>query len=121
VTSSRSKRLGTQFETAVVRYLSSFGLAVRRTPPSPADIGDIDGLDGYAIQCKNCQRLEIPHWIQQAKQQAQRAGKPHGVVVVKRRGKPIKDSFVIMDLETWVGTVTSAQAGEAGVCDSQAV
>jgi len=115
MTSSRSKRLGTAFETAVVRYLSSFGLAARRTPPSPADIGDIDGVDGYAIQCKNCLRLEIPSWIKQAKQQAQRAGKPHGVVVAKRRGKPVKDSLVIMDLETWVRTIAPAQTKE-GAC-----
>lgn len=85
---SAEKKKGTRAETAVVDYLRKMGFthAERRTTRGPKDAGDIAGLPGVVIEVKDCQRMELAAWIDEADQEAANDHARIGVVWHKRRG-----------------------------------
>lgn len=100
--SNRHKAKGTRWETEVVRFLAGLGLSVHRNVQHGAkDIGDIGGLDLFAIECKDHRTHTLAEWIDQARREAVHAGKPFGVVIFKRPRKPTSDAYVLMDLESF--------------------
>lgn len=65
---SRSKSKGTAFESAIVRYLLEEGFAQveRRALSGTADRGDIAGIPGWVLEAKNCKRVELAGWLDEA-------------------------------------------------------
>ena len=59
---SRSK--GKRGELEVVKILNAHGYDVRRTPNSGGLHwkGDIIGLDGFCVEVKRCESLQLPKW-----------------------------------------------------------
>ena len=98
---SASKRKGTAFETEVVNYLRGYhGLPVeRRALKGTQDCGDIAGLPGVVLELKNCKRVELAAWVDEALKEAANEGAPWYAVVHKRRMKGPAQAFVTMPLE----------------------
>jgi hypothetical protein len=64
-----SKRKGTGFEVAVVDYLRTHGFpfAERRAQRGTNDAGDISGIVGWVIECKNHRAVELGPWMNEAR------------------------------------------------------
>jgi Holliday junction resolvase len=101
-----SKARGTAWESAVVSYLRDHGLPVRRNAQHGArDIGDIGGLDRWAIEAKDCAAIDLAGFVDQANVEARNAGASWGVAVVKRRRRSVEEAYVVQDLRSWTETV----------------
>ena len=101
---SKSKQRGTAWESAIVGYLREHGYpwAERRALAGALDKGDIH-LPGVMIEAKNCQTITLAAWADEVA--AQTANCPPGTVGVawiKRRGKGVDKSYVVMDPATFL-------------------
>lgn len=102
---SASKRKGTAMETEVVRFLQSMGIggAERRALQGVADRGDISGVPGWTLEVKNCARMDLAGWMNEAQLEwlHDNSGKfvsRWWAVIHKRRGKGISRAYVTMEL-----------------------
>lgn len=105
---TRSKRLGTQAETAVVAALRSvFPNAERRTLTGSSDRGDINAHPHLMIEVKNHRQINLAEFIDQTRTQADNAGAWLGVAWIKRRGKSDPAAwYVAMDGATFLQILT---------------
>jgi hypothetical protein len=105
-----SKRKGTSWETAIVRYLQQWWPhAERRALHGSQDKGDVLGLPGVIVEAKNANRVELAAWVQEAQTEAVNAGAEFAVVWAKRKGKvSAADGYVIMDGETFTRLLRAA-------------
>ncbi len=106
------KAKGSQWERDVVKVLRNAGHQfVERAYGAGRhdDRGDIDGLPGFVIEAKNCGRIELGPWMDEAVREAS-----HGacipVVVIKRRNRAATDGFVVMRLSDWAELVRDGDA-----------
>jgi len=63
-----SKRKGSQYERDVVKWLISMGYPCAERAYGAGrhdDVGDIDGIDGVVIECKNEKRINIPGYLKE--------------------------------------------------------
>lgn len=116
--SNANKRRGTEWETAVCRYLNTeLGMYAEpvgehrfRDPTAPdnvrrqpqdglGDVGDVWARP-FVLECKNVARVDLPAFVRQAEREAERAGLPFGVAVIKSRGRPAAEAHVVMSLRT---------------------
>jgi len=82
-----AKRKGDGFERSIVEYLRSEGFTVDRTRAGWSDDrGDIHGIEGLVLECKNHKTLAIPAWLEELRIEMANARCDMGVVVHKRRG-----------------------------------
>jgi Holliday junction resolvase len=103
-----SKARGSKFELDVARYFNSRGfhnVERRYGAGATLDKGDINGLQQYGVvlECKNLAKITLAAIVEEALAEARNASQPFGVSVIKRRGKGVKDSYVVMTLEQWIG------------------
>lgn len=100
---SASRRKGTAFETAVVTFLREAGFAAceRRALSGRADKGDIAGIPGWTLECKNEQRMTLASYVDDAFVEAVNAKTPWYAAVVKRRGRGTSHSYVVMPLSVF--------------------
>lgn len=100
---SASRRKGTAFESAVVAWLraNGFPAAERRALAGALDRGDIAGVTGWAIECKATRTIDLAAAIDEARVEAANAGVDRYVAVIKRRGKPVGQAYVVMPLENF--------------------
>lgn len=97
---TRSKDIGTRWETAVVNYLNEQGFDVeRRALAGVNDKGDIAGLAGWTLECKAVKQFQPGEWMKEAEREALNAGTPYYAVVAKRRQKGVADGYVLMPLK----------------------
>jgi|SRR5665213_2996628 len=99
---SPQARKGSNYERAVVEYLRANGHQhVERSYGAgrPLDVGDLDGLPGWVLELKCHARLDLAGWLDEAEVERVNARQPFAAVIAKRRGKPTKDSYVVMPLE----------------------
>jgi Holliday junction resolvase len=106
------KAKGSQFERDVAKYFTERGFKnVERRYGAGAtlDKGDINGLQhlGVIIECKNLKTITLASIVDEAVAEARNASLPYGVSVIKRRGKGAAHSYVVMELEQWVGLLIS--------------
>lgn len=95
---------GSAFERAVVQVLRDNGhIYAERAYGAgrPDDVGDISGLPGLVLECKDHGKLDFPGWLREAEVERQNARADYGVVVAKRRGKGAGEAYVVMTLETF--------------------
>ena len=102
---SKSRAKGTAFESAIVAYLREHGYpyAERRALAGALDKGDINMGAPVMIEAKNCQTITLAAWADEVA--AQTANFPPGTVGVawvKRRGKGVDKSYVVMDPATFL-------------------
>jgi len=107
-----SRRKGSTWERAVVAFLREHGHSCAERAYGagrPDDVGDVDGLPGWVIECKDHQRLDLATWCDEAASEA--ANVPGGAswaVVAKRRGKGPGDAYVLTDLATFAEVLGDA-------------
>jgi hypothetical protein len=112
---SRSKAKGTSWETAICRHLADNGFphAERRALNGTTDRGDIAGIVGWVIEAKNCQRLDLAGWIDEATLEQANAGAAHSAVWHHRRGKASPAAaYVTMTGATFLRLLREAGYGE---------
>lgn len=85
---NRSKAKGTSAESAIVAYLRANGFpwAERRALAGIADKGDVGGIPGVVVEAKDCVRVELAKWLDEATVEKANAGAQVGFVWFKRRG-----------------------------------
>ena len=95
------KAKGSQFERDVAKYLAENGHphAERRYGAgNTQDKGDINGLPGLVIECKNHKSFDLPGWLREAEVERANAKADYGIVVAKRRSKGAAEAYVVMTL-----------------------
>jgi hypothetical protein len=102
VTGGASPRAkGNRFENGVVDYLRGAGFpqAARCLAGATADRGDISGVPGIVLECKNANRLDLAGWMAEARREAENAGLPRFAVIGKRRGiADVAESYAVVPL-----------------------
>jgi hypothetical protein len=97
---SASRAKGTRFESEVVAYLQANGFpyAERRALGGSRDRGDVAGIPGVVLECKNEKAISLATYVKEAATAAGHAKAPTYAAVVKRRGKGPADAYVVMPL-----------------------
>lgn len=109
--SSKQKKKGTAFESAVVGYLNGPGCKARREAlHGSGDQGDVRATFGkvdVTVECKNRKSMS-PGWlmdlVDEANRESENAGTSLGVAVVHRDGcgdSHMGDSIVVMSLDSF--------------------
>jgi len=98
-----SKQKGTAYETKIVEWLKSLGLnADRLTLSGKNDRGDVSVQEwpGVVIEAKNCQRMELAKWIDEAERERSNVDGWLGVVWHHRpRNGLVGNDYVTMSGE----------------------
>lgn len=108
---SAEKARGTAFETAVVGYLRDHGFpyAERRALRGKRDQGDVTGIPGVVLECKNHKRHALAEWWEEAEAERVHAAADIAAVVFKRKGKGNPAAqYVLTDLVTFVQLLKEA-------------
>jgi predicted lipoprotein len=111
---SKSRRVGTAWESAVVTYLRERGwpYAERRALAGSNDRGDIAGVVGVVIEAKSVARVELAAFLDEAHVEAANDRADMGVVWLKRRGRTsAREGYVVMDGETFTRLLSDAGYG----------
>jgi len=98
------KAKGSAFEREVVTFLHDHGhpYAERHYGAGrPEDVGDIDGIVGWTIECKAHKAMNLAGWSDEAEHERQHGRQRFSAVIAKRRNKPVAQSYVVMSLETF--------------------
>lgn len=107
-----ARAAGRTWERQVAEYLVSEGWprAERRRLAGAKDRGDIAGILGVVIECKNAARLEWAKWLEEARVEAANDGPDSlGAVWAKRRGVASPGGgYVVMDGGTFVRLLREA-------------
>ena len=101
---SPQARKGATFERDVVEFFRANGHPyVERAYGAgrPDDVGDLDGIVGWALELKNHKTLALSGWLDEAEVERVNARARFAAVIAKRRGKSVGQSYVVMTLETF--------------------
>lgn len=99
-----SREKGKRFEREVANFFKSYGIkTARRTAQfcgKTGQSGDVEGVPGVHVECKNVEKLNIDAAYQQSVRDAEAAGRgEYPIVVYKKSRKP---AMVTMSLEDWI-------------------
>jgi len=95
------KRKGSQFEREVADFLNDatpFTVGRAYGAGRPLDVGDIAGIPGTTIECKNAARIDLAGWTDETQRERENAGMDIGVTIIKRRRKTVDEAYVVMPL-----------------------
>lgn len=100
MTKARAK--GTQFESACRDVLKTWFPYCERAPLwGGSDRGDLLGIPGFVIQCRNTKTIDLAGALDDARKQAANNGGGVPVAIVKRRGVHASRAYVVMELTDW--------------------
>lgn len=97
-----SKVKGARFEREVADYLAANGHpGVDRMYKAGLhdDEGDIAGIPGVVIQCRNVATIDLAGAVKDAETQRANAGAVIGMAVIKRRNHNAAGAYAVMTLE----------------------
>lgn len=57
------------------------------------------------MECKAVRALDLAGWATEATREATNAHAPWWAVIIKRRGRPVAESYVVVSLATWAEAV----------------
>lgn len=108
-------RKGALFETSVMKWLREHGVSAERlTKAGSKDEGDIVCVVAnktYIFELKNRKAITLPAFWDEAITEARNYATARGLeqtppayVIIKRRNAGIEKSWVVQDLEQWLGT-----------------
>lgn len=110
-----SKVRGTRWESAVRDFLNSAGLQTFRPAlHGNVDKGDLFGVAGWTVQCRDTARIDLAGAVDDARQQALNAGTSAFVAIVKRRRRGVGEAYAVMPLELWSSVVVKATNPPSG-------
>jgi hypothetical protein len=96
------RRKGSTYERAVVDFFRASGFPeCERSYGAgrPDGKGDLANVPGVTAEIKNHAHIDLAGFVDQAEREQQTAGTPYGVAVIKRRGKPVAKSYVVISLD----------------------
>lgn len=99
---NQAKNKGSLFEREVARIYSENGHPKAHRAYGagrPDDVGDISGVPDCVVECKAAKTFDLSGWLLEAERERANAGVQWSVLVVKRPGKAIKESYAIRTLE----------------------
>lgn len=103
---SVARAKGTAFESACRDVLKRWFPHCERAPLwGGADRGDLLGVPGFVIQCRNTKTMDLAGALDDARKQAAHNGGGIPVAIVKRRGKHVRQAYVVMELADWAELV----------------
>ena len=106
-----AQRKGATFEQQCADYASmrTGDEVIRSRPHGANDRGDLHGLKflgkRVTVECKNCKKMELAEWIEEAETERGNDDGDYGVVIHKRRGKGAKnfgENYVTMTYDTFL-------------------
>lgn len=116
---SKEMQKGRGFEQGTADYLASAlddDRIERRVKHGTNDRGDIAGLTirgrRAVIECKNCKRMELSTWIDEAERERANDDADFGIVVHKRKGcgaKSFGGNYATMTLETLAAIIAGGK------------
>jgi len=116
---SKSKQKGTDFESQAVEYISrrlGDDRIERRTLSGVNDRGDIAGVyirgKRCVVECKNCKRMELSSWLDEAEAERGNDDADFKAVLHKRRGAGVKNfgkNYVSMELDDFLALIVGAR------------
>ena len=116
---SKERRKGSAFEQQTVDYLARVledRRIERRTMGGTNDRGDVSGVfirgRRAIIECKNCKRMELAQWLDEAEEERANDDAEFAIVVHKRRGcgeKSFGGNYATMSLETLAAIIAGAR------------
>lgn len=111
MTVSKSKAKGTAWETEIVNYLRSRGVAhaERRSLSGSADRGDIAGVPGVVWEAKATKGLTLSEFMAEAEAERINDKATYGAVIYKRRMKNVSQAAVILPLWQFVDLLQEAE------------
>lgn len=112
---SKQRAKGTAFESAVCRFLAEEGFphAERRALSGTQDRGDIAGILGWVLEVKNCRKVELAAWIDEAAVEQANDGADFSAVWHHRVGKAHPSAgYVTMTGAMFVRLLRQAGYGE---------
>lgn len=107
---STQRAKGTRFESEVVAFLQANGFphAERRVGHGINDKGDVTGIPGWVLEVKNTKRIDWGEFMAEAKREAANAGVRLFALVVKKRLRPVHESYAVVELHTLVELMRDA-------------
>lgn len=107
---SRSKRVGTAWESKVVEYLRQWWpYAERRATSGANDKGDIAGLVGVCLECKAHASWKPSEWLRELDAEMVNAAADTGAVFAKVRGKcQAADGVILLRPDVYVQLLRQA-------------
>lgn len=112
---SRSKSKGTAWETGICRYLAEEGFTQveRRALAGTSDRGDIAGIPGWVLEAKNCKRMDLAGWVDEAALEQANDGAEFSAVWHHRVGRAMPAAgYVTMTGATFVRLLRAAGYGD---------
>jgi hypothetical protein len=110
-----SKKKGTKYESELVAYLR-YHLErpdiERRALSGTQDRGDIAGLESWTIEAKNHNAQNFAGWLDETQREQRNAGTEYGLLVVRRRMKPVGQSFAVMTLDQLIDIIIDLEDKE---------
>lgn len=107
---AKAKARGTLFERQVAEYFDQAGVfphPVNRAPRwGSKDKGDLVGTGEITFELKNTKAINLAAFIAEAEEESNNAGTRWPVVLVKRRQKGVKDSYVVLTAETFLSIIS---------------
>ena len=101
---SPQARKGATYERDVVEFFRTHGQPYAERAYGagrPDDVGDLDGVPGWALELKNHQKLALSGWLEEAESERLNARKRFAAVIAKRRGMSAGHAYVVMTLATF--------------------
>jgi len=105
---SASRRIGTDWEVTVCKYGNGEGFPLeRRRLNGSHDLGDLMGLPGWVIGCKNEQTIRLSQYMNDLRTQKDNhyhrtSASPGGLIgveLVKRRGYSTGRAYAVMEFD----------------------
>lgn len=77
------------------------------------DRGDIDGIPGYAFECRNRKEIALAGWMDEIRGEALTLG-VIPVLVVKRRMQPASRAYAVLELSTFAELILEGKDRASG-------
>ena len=106
---SKSKQKGTKWETDCLELVKKvYPEAIRSPAWGAEDRGDLYGTGDFLVECKAVKSFNLSQFIEEAKAEAQNAGKKFPVVFLKRPRKSTGQGYAIMEIATFIELMEGA-------------
>ena len=97
---NRSKQVGTRWEGQVCAFLRAAGHTevFRMADGGEFDAGDVGGLPGWALECRDRAKIDLAGDVRDAEMRAVHKNVPFAAAVIKKRRAPVADAYVVVSL-----------------------
>lgn len=96
-----SKAKGSKWAKDVCIFFAAHGFPFceRRVDGGVRDRGDVAGIPGVVVQCKNTARIDLAEALTEARKQASEADAPMYFAAIKRRNHSVAKGYAVFELD----------------------